>query len=479
MSAKLIFGSSATYLAVTIAERAVSLLLFPLMTRILTPGDYGVMLLIGNGASLINLLFGFSLALALPTLFSNASSEESRRAICTTILLSAGVILGVLYLAIALLSHDISTFFLQTPAYAGAIQLGALSAFMNACALCLVMLVRLTERHQLYLKVQLPALLIQIAILLSLFFSGSLNVKSQYVATAAAGTLAAAVYVITMRQWLSGRFDPQQLINAGRVGIQMLPWQVALLLATNSAAFFLTRAGHLDEAGFFLVASGAAGLVLAASTSFANVWTPFVLLRKDRPDLSNTQIRIFGLYSAALLVTASSLSIFSHELFMILAGPAFRQGYRFVPALAFAYSIFCFADCFAQGLQARERTIHYAWIGVLSSATFLVIALSLAGKLGAWGIIIAMTASFLVMLVLLQLVSARFMPVAYPWSRHGLMWLAAAAIVACAFPLEVSVTGAAIKFMALMCIVGLLFLFGAVRGSDLLLAKASLFPVPR
>lgn len=479
MSAKLIFGSSATYLAVTVAERAASLLLFPLMTRILTPGDYGVMLLIGNGAALINLLFGFSLAQALPTLFSNAYSDESRRATCTTILFSITVVLGTLYLTIALLSREVSIFFLQTPTYAGAISLGSLSAFLNACALCLVMLVRLTERHKLYLRVQLPALLLQIAILLSLFFSASLNVKSQYIATATAGMLAAAIYAITMRRWLSGRFDAQQLISASKIGIQMLTWQIAILLTTNSAAFFLTRAGHLDEAGFFLVASGAAGLVLAVSTSFANVWTPFVLLRKDQIDLSNTQIRIFGLYSSALLVAASSLGLFSHELFMILAGPAFRQGYRLVPALAFTYSIFCFADCFAQGLQARERTVHYAWIGALSSATFLVIALSLAGKFGAWGIIIAMTASFLVMLVLLQLTSARFMPVAYPWSRHSLMWLTAVAIVACVFPLEVGGTGTSVKFIALMCIVGLPFLFGAVRSSDLHLAKASLFPMLR
>ena len=202
-------------------------------------------------------------------------------------------------------------------------------------------------------------------------------------------------------------------------------------------------------------------------------------MRKDQTDLSNTQIRIFALYSSALLVATSSLSIFSHELFLILAGPAFRQGYRFVPALAFAYSIFCFADCFAQGLQARERTIHYAWIGVSSSAVFLVAALLLAGKFGAWGIIVAMTASFLVMLVLLQLTSARFMPVAYPWSRHVLMWLTAATIVTCVFPLEIGVLDAAIKFMALMCVVSLPFLFGSVRGSDLRLAKASIFPMLR
>ena len=115
MSVRFIFGSSAAYLAVTVADNAARLLLLPWMTRILTPADYGVMLLIGNGAALINLLFGFSLAQALPTLFSNAESDRSRRAISTTIILSIGGILSALYLATALLSREISVFFLQTP----------------------------------------------------------------------------------------------------------------------------------------------------------------------------------------------------------------------------------------------------------------------------------------------------------------------------------------------------------------------------
>lgn len=471
MSAKFIFGSSAAYLAVTIAERTVSLLTFPLMTRILTPSDYGAMLLIGNGAAVINLLFGFSLCQALPTLFSNASSNATRRATSTTIILSVVTIMCALYLAMALFSIRISSFFLHTPAYARAIALGAAASFIGACAISLIAVVRLTERHNLYFFAQLPALAIQLGLLASLFLSGSLNVETQYLATAGAGLFSTTIYAIALRYWLSGRFEIPRLVRAGRIGLQMLPWQMANLLATNSAAFFLTRAGHIEEAGLFLVASGAAGLILAASYSFANVWTPFVLLRKNQPTLAQTQVRVFSLYSSALLVAASGLSLFSHELFMVLAGPAFREGYRFVPALAFTLSIFCFADCFAQGLQARQKTIHYAWIGIAASAMFLLIALSTTAGLSAWGIILAMGGSFLVMLVLLQMTSARFMPVAYPWARHGLMWLVAILIVACTFSLEPNWPSAAAKLLALMLIATLPFLFGAMHGSDLLTAK--------
>jgi O-antigen/teichoic acid export membrane protein len=385
----------------------------------------------------------------------------------------------VLYLAAALLSHQVSIFFLQTPAYAGTIALGALSAFTNACALCLVLIVRLTEQHKLYLRVQLPTLMLQVGLIVTLFLTASLNVTSQYIATACTGLFATTIYAVVLRYWLSGRIDRQKFVKASRIGAQMLPWQIATLLATNSAAFFLTRAGHLDEAGLFLVASAAAGLILTASASFTNVWTPFVLLRKDQPDLAQTQVRIFTLYSSTLLMVASALSLFSHELFMVLAGPKFREGYHLVPALSLAYCIFCFAESFAQGLQARQRTIHYAWVGIAASTVFLLIAFPLAKIWGARGIIAAMSGSFFAMLVLLQVASARFMPVAYPWIRHGLMWILAAGIIAYAFPLPVTWPGVATKLIALASIASLPFLFGTVRGSDLRLAVNALYGAMR
>lgn len=476
MSAKFIFGSSAAYLAVTIADNAARLLLLPWMTRILSPADYGVMLLIGNGASLINLLFGFSIASALPSLFTNTASDESRRAISTTITLFVGAILLSLYLSVALFSREVSIFFLHTPTYDGVIALGALSALLNAWSLCLVAIVRLTEKHKLYPMIQIPALILQVGLIGWFIASATLNIKSQYVATAIAGSITTIAYLAILRHWLTGRIEIHRLAAAGRIGLQMLPWQIATILTTSSAAFFLTRAGHVDDSGLFLVASGAAGLLVVVSSSFENVWTPFVLLRKDQPDIAQTQIRIFSLYSSTLLMAAALLCLFAHELFAVLAGPAFRSGYLFIPGLAIAYCLFCFVNGFAQGLQARQRTIHYAWIGIVASAVFLVIALSLTRSFGAWGIIAAMIGSFLVMLVLLQLTSARFMPVAYPWARHGLMWAAAACIVACVFPLGIGWTGAAAKLLALMCIAALPFLFGAVRVSDLRLAKASLLP---
>lgn len=479
MSARFVFGSSMSYLTVTIATAATSLLLISIMTRALSRADYGVMLLIANGSSIINLLFGFTLAHALPTLFSSAATAERRRSLYTTILISVAAALVIPYATIIVFSEEISSFFVGTVDYGVAVALGALWSFLNACTLCLALVARMNERHVLYMAVQLPALVLQTVLIVYLLKFVSLGLAGFYIATAIAAVFAMVLYSFALRRWITGSFDSEQLASAARVGTQMLPWQFATILLGNSAAFFLTRGGHLDQAGLFSIAVGAAGLLSAISNSIESVWTPFVLKRKDQVDLVPMQLRIFSLFSSGLLIAASLVSLFAHEIFLVLVGPAFLEGYRLVPALSLVFCIAAFANCFSQGLQARLRTIHYSWIGLVITVVFLVTTLGMVGDFGAFGVVAGMGAGFLSMLILLQLMSGRFMPVPYPWMRHGLMWLCAIALVASTYQLDANLKGLAVKFASIVAISSFPFWFGALHLSDIRLIRSSVFSAVR
>ena len=84
-----------------------------------------------------------------------------------------------------------------------------------------------------------------------------------------------------------------------------------------------------------------------------------------RPQVEQVFLRVFSLYSAMLLLAASGLALFAHEVFLIFIGPQFREAYRLVPFLTFAYCIFSFGYCFSQGILVRRANIHYSWIGIL------------------------------------------------------------------------------------------------------------------
>jgi O-antigen/teichoic acid export membrane protein len=471
MSVRFVFGSSIVYLMVLLAERVASVLLTPLLTRLLSPADYSAILLVANGSALINLLFGFSFVQSLTPMFSNAETPDDRRSASTTVLLMVSVLMALTHAGVILLSRSISLYFLHTDIYSTAIALGAVWSFLSGCSICLVAIARMTERHKLYLYVQLPALIVQVGLIVWLLVFVMAGINGMYIAMSAAAAMTATTYVMVLRHWLTGQFDAAHLRKAFAIGMQLLPWQFSMVLTTNSAAFFLTRSGHIVEAGLFSVANGLAVLVMVASNSFESVWTPYVLLRKDDGNLPAIQLRVFSLYSSTLLVGTAVISLFAYEIFVVLVGPAFREGYGFVPPLAFAYCIYGFGNCFAQGLAARMRIGHYVWIGLAAAAVFVSVCLPLVGQWGAHAVILAMGCGFLSMLIMLQVITQRLAPVPYPWARHGLMWLIAAGLVGVTYPVALGWQGGAVKLAVLVAIVALPFVFGAIRWSDVLLAK--------
>jgi O-antigen/teichoic acid export membrane protein len=476
MSVRFVLGTSVGNMAVLATELAAGLVAIQVLTHALTRSDFGVMLLIANGAGAINLLFTFSVAQALTILYAAARDEGARRSVCTTILLSTLSISLALHLCAAALSSTLSRYFVGSEDFAGVISLGMLASFLDANSLCLLSVVRMRELHRYYQLVQVAAIALRLMALLWLVLRLQIGLAAPYLAMSLAGAFTTMAYAMIIRRSLSGPVEPATLARAAAIAVRVMPWQLAYLLTTSTAGFFLARAGQLAEAGLFAVAAAAAAPLLAASNSFGQVWTPFVLLRRDEPGLAATQLRIFALFSSLLLLAAAALALFARELLAVLVSPSFWEAHRLVPMLALAYCLLGFANNFAQGLQARQRTIHYSWIGVVTAAVFLGLCAALVRAWGAWGILTAMTVSFATMLVCLQLVSYRLMPVAYPWLRHAGMWLSAALIGGLASRLELSWQSAGLKLAALGAIAGLPLLFGAIRLADIRAALASVRP---
>lgn len=459
-------GVSAAYLSVTLAETLAGLLTISILTRYLTRADYGVLLLIANGAAIINVLFVYSLAQALPSLLTRADDDPQRGAVATTIMFAIAAFSVCFYGVVAIGAASLSAALIAQGDYTHVLRLAAFSFCAGAISLSLASIVRLRELHRIYVRVQLSSVAINLIVMVCLVTIAGLGLAAVYVGVGAAAVFSAAAYVRGLGPLLAGRFEMNVLKSALGVGANMLPWQAATMLTTAAAGLVLAIAGRLEEAGLFAVAATIASPLNAISTSFTNGWTPYVLNRQGDASLPAVQRRTFAAYSAGMLLLASALGLFSREIFAVLVSANFQDGALLVPPLALAFSIFGFANAFAQGLQARQRTVHYAWIGALAALAFLGVAALLVRSLGALGIIGAMIAGFATMLVGLQLVSERLMAVGYPWGRHALGWALAAALVASLAPLEPGPGAGLAKIAAIGAIVGSAMVTGALRMDD-------------
>lgn len=460
-SLRYVLGASGLYLAATATETAVNLFTVPLLTRFLTPADYSILLIIANVAGILNLLFGFSLAQAMPSILAAAGEPERRRSIATTILL------GIAILSLAVYALAAAIAIAALPGASHLVLLAAAGCYLLSTGMCLAMLARLVEMPRLVAAVQISIAVLQLALLLMLLVGLGLGLASVYISMAAAGACAITAYGLGLRGWLNGRFEPAVLAEAAGTGLWLWPSQIATLLTTGSAGLVLARFGHFETAGLFAVAASATIVLVNVSNSFVNAWSPFVLLRHDSEDLRPRQRRAFACYSAGLLVASAGLSIFAEEAFAVLVGKDFHSAFKYVPPLVLAYSLFNFANAFSQGIQAKQRMTLYAWIGASVSVVFMVLCLLLVGRFGVYGLIAAMGTAFLTMLVLLQSASERLLPVGYPWARHAAMWSTAVVAVWAAYDLGISWGTFALKLAALCAVALLPFAFGVIRPSEI------------
>ncbi|KAB2847081.1 MAG: lipopolysaccharide biosynthesis protein [Hyphomicrobiaceae bacterium] len=456
-----VFGASGLYLTVTATETAVNLVAVPLLTRFLTPADYSVLLIIANVAGILNLLFGFSLAQAMPSIFAAAAEPEKRRSIATTILLSIATLSLLVYgLATAI---AVSAY----PSSSRLLILAAMGCYLAGTGMCFASLARLVELPRLVAAVQVSTSTVHLVLLLAFLVGLGLGFPSVYIAMTGAGACAIAAYGLGLRGWLQGRFDLAVLAEAARTGLRLWPSQIATLLTTGSAGLVLARFGHFNEAGLFAVAASASIVLVNVSNSFVNAWSPFVLLRHKSEDLQSRQRLAFGYYSSVLLMASSGLSIFAEEVFALLVGEEFRPAFNYVPPLVLAYTLFNFANAFSQGIQAKQRMTLYAWFGAAVSVVFMVACLLLVGRYGVYGLIAAMAAAFLTMLVAMQAASERLLPVGYPWARHAVMWGIAAVAVGATYDLGIAWRMFGLKLIVLTLIALLPFAFGVLRLSEI------------
>src|ERR1700732_3479965 len=95
---EMIKGTGAYSIAM-LARRAVSIVMLPIYTRLLTPADYGILELLDLTATIISLFVGLRIGQALFYYYARATSDKEREGYISTALLCSVIVGGAMGLA--------------------------------------------------------------------------------------------------------------------------------------------------------------------------------------------------------------------------------------------------------------------------------------------------------------------------------------------------------------------------------------------
>jgi O-antigen/teichoic acid export membrane protein len=436
-------GQSAVYGLGGLISRVLAVLLLPLYTAYLDPGDLGkVGVVTALNAVLVTVLRG-GISSAFFRFWFDSPEPERRRTVLRTSFwytmgaATFGLVVGWIFAApiadaLALDGED----WLVRAAFVG------LWAQMNYEQLTAVF--RVEQRAWGFLVASLAnvAITIGATIVLVVFLDeGALGV----IAGNFTGTL--AVYLALLgyrREQLGLEFDRRLLSAMQRFGWPLVPSALALIAINFSDRLFIARLASLAEVGRYELGVRIASAMVLLLSAFRMAWPGFAFSIEDEGEAKRTYAFVLTYLVALASWVALALGLLAPWLVKLLAptNEAFWPGQRVVAPLAFAATLFAGYVVVSIGIGRARRT-GFNWVVTgTAAAVNIALNLTLVPKYGMEGAATAAVAGFAVLFVFMALYAQRIYPVPYQWRRVSTALAAAAALTLAGKALDVPLAGA-------------------------------------
>jgi len=400
-----------------VASKAVSILMLPIYTRLLTPGDYGVLALITMTFEVVTIFAGSRIAVGIFHFYHKGESDREKRGVVST----AFLLLAVMYSAAAAAtiywaSPIALVVFGEGEIYAELIRLAATSMVFEGLLLVPTALFQLQDRSKLFVLVSLVRLALQVASNLIFLIPFQLGVAGvMWGAVVTHGVMGTALSV-----WLIGsvgaRFDLTAAKAFLRFGVPLMVMQVATFIVTFGDRYFLNQAGDTAQVGLYSLAYQFGFLVMTLSyIPFQQVWDPQRFALAKRPDRDEIYARVL-IYVSILVVTAAlGIALFAGDVLRVIASPEFHSAAVFVPVLAAAYVVQSWSYFLNLGIYITERTEYFTLANWISAVVAVIGYVLLIPRWLAWGATITTLVALIVRCWLSHVFSQRLWRVEYRW----------------------------------------------------------------
>ena len=406
--------SSAVYAGASVARNAIPFLLMPVLTRYLSPADFGIVATFEVMMAMGLVLVGLNMYGAIGVNFFKLEHTELGIYVGNVVLVS--VITSIVTLALALLLFQL--FSLHLPAastrWLPLIALAALAQVLFSVALTLWQVEQRPFPYAVFQTLQ-TALNVGLSLLFVVIFSWGWRGRLLAIITAAV-VFGAISIVILYRRWCRTlTVRPDYIKDALKFGIPLVPHSLGNWILTGIDRLFLTSMIGVAATGVYTVGYQVGMIVGLVATSFNQAWSPFLFqkLKEDNPHSKVRIVRFTYAYIVAIALFALILSLTAPWFLAVFVGSEFRGAYHYVVWIALGYAANGMYLIVAHYVFYAKQTHLLAAVTFFAAVVNIVLNYILIRANGPIGAAQASAASFFVSFVLTWMLAARVYKM--PW----------------------------------------------------------------
>lgn len=405
-----------TFVVGNTINAAVPFVLLPVLTRVLTPEDYGILAIFQILVSTATPLLGLSLSAAVLRAFFDKTIDLSRYT-------ATGMSMVVLAAALVSTALAIGAPFIERLTGYPSEWLWAAVAVPLFQATMMLALTRYQAetkpRAYTVLQVSFTVLNLGIALLLivGLGFDWRGRVLAQVFVGAAFSVV--ALILLTHAGWLRASFDRRYVREILSFGLPLIPHVLAGTALTAIDRLVIADVVSVEAVGIYAVGYQFGTIVLIIQTGVDRAWRPWLFERlnamrsgHDGHDIVRTTYN----YWLALLAVSVLVGFAGRPVFAWLVGDEFVEGGVVIFWIALGYALNGMYKTVAGLLFYRRRTSLLALATFTSVLVNLPLTVWLVSIAGIRGAAISTATSFGVLFVLTWAIAARMVDL--PW-RHA------------------------------------------------------------
>lgn len=410
-----LFRAAGTYGFFSLINSAIPFFLLPVMTRYLTPGDYGIVAVFGVMVSLLVPFIGMNAHGAYSRAYFAPDRFDSAKYMGTVIIFSLTTWI-VAFVLFGIFSAPLSALFTFPSGWTWAVPVVALGTLLPQIV---QVSWQVREQPRPYGIFQNARTLTEVAGALLFVVLLGMGWQGRVLSRVLVSVFFACVggYILVRKKWLTLSFDRAYLSHALRYGIPLIPHSLAGILNTSIDRLFITHMVGIADTGLYTVGYQIGTVIGLAATAFNQAYVPW-LFRKLNENSVQEKIKIVRftyLHFLVIVVSAISLGYFAPFLMRVLVGVQFQGSATYVIWIALGYAFNGMYYMVVNYIFYAEKTYLLAmvtFIGAMINVVFNYFFIRWNGAIGAAQ---ATSLMYFLSFLLVWFLSSRVYPM--PWRQ--------------------------------------------------------------
>ena len=417
---------SAIYGVSSAMGRFVHLFLAPILTRIFSPEDYGVIALIQLAIGFATIFGGLNIGSGIGYHYFAADSEKDKNRALIGGFWIGVLIAGIMCVILLAFASQVSEFLMirkdgpilghNLKLY---IEIGALGMLFGVLQTSLCSMLRFLAKPFSYLLVQLSQIFVTTISILVFVLEFKVGLKGVFIGSALGAFSGFFIAFLMLARKVMHK--PSYPIFFA-ILLYALPQMPAVMLnwgQTQIGRYCINLYLTLQEQGIYAVSFAISSTLIVATTAFRLAYDPFALSVMKQPDANIIYAKTYKLYVCMFGIVLSFIASLSQPLVNIIFPNSYLNAHKLIPLLATSFFYLGASNILATGIWVSGRTIYTSYAQALAFLLTLPVYLILIPKIGILGAAIAFISSNILYNILVYCFAQKQFPVPYSyWKTH-------------------------------------------------------------